>query len=387
MAVVTVDAPRVNARLDGWRYPLAIGVLSRLYTFIVLGVIGYTQRQPGQGLGTALLEPFGAWDGIWYRRIADFGYDPTVAHGNSVAFSPLFPLLDRVVHNWLSVGYIAAGIIISTTFFLIAMVLLYGLIERRSGQRIARTAVWLTAFFPMAYLFSSVYTESTYLLLTVATFVVLERGLLLAASGVGALAVMTRPTGIMLAPAMLLRIWKDGGRRVDWAFAWRALPVLLLPFVYVAFGAYLYLRTGDPFATQTAQATGWGRGINLMLVLALPIAAFDGLIIAARDYTRGFYLFDTAMAMTWCLLLIEGALRRRLPTEYLLYAALAVILPVFAGTYLALPRYGMGIFVVMWLAAIHVTSRPRLALALKVLLPISMIVIASVSIGTGLYVP
>ena len=32
-------------------------------------------------------------------------------------------------------------------------------------------------------------------------------------------------------------------------------------------------------------------------------------------------------------------------------------------------------------------SRPRLALALKVLLPISMIVIASVSIGTGLYVP
>jgi hypothetical protein len=93
------------------------------------------------------------------------------------------------------------------------------------------------------------------------------------------------------------------------------------------------------------------------------------------------------MAMTWCLLLIEGALRRRLPTEYLLYAALAVILPVFAGTYLALPRYGMGIFVVMWLAAIHVSSRPRLALTLKVVLPISMIVIATISIGTGLYVP
>ena len=387
MAAVAVDAPRVKARLEGWRYPLVIGVLSRIYTFIVLGFIGYTQREPGQGLGAALLEPFGAWDGIWYRRIADYGYDPTVAHGNSVAFSPLFPLLDRLVHNWLSIGYIAAGIVISTTFFLVAIVLLHGLIARRSSERIARTAVWLTAFFPMAYLFSSVYTESTYLLLTVATFVLLERGLLLAASGVGALAVMTRPTGIMLAPAMLLRIWRDGGRKIDRTLVRRALPVLLLPFVYLSFGAYLYYRTGDPFATQTAQATGWGRGINLMLVLALPIAVFDGLILAARDFTRGFYIFDTAMAMTWCLLLIEGALRRRLPTEYLLYGALAVILPVFAGTYLALPRYGMGIFVVMWLAAIQVSSRPRLALTLKVVLPISMIVMATISISTGLYVP
>ena len=387
MAAVAVEAPRTRARLDGWRYPLAIGVLSRVFTFVVVGAIGLTRREDGTSVLDALLDPFGKWDGIWYQRIADYGYDPTVAHGNGVAFSPLYPLMVREVANTLSITYVAAGVLISTVCFLIAIVLLHGLIARRSGERVARTAVWLTAFFPVAYLFSSVYTESLYLLLTVLAFVLIERGWVLGSSVVGALTVLARPQGILLTPALAVRIWKDEGRRPSWGMALRMLPLLLMPLAYVAFGAYLYYRTGDPFATQTAQATGWGRGINVLLVLGLPIAILHGLYVGTHDISRFLYVVDTAFAMTWGLLLLEGLIRKRLPAEYLLYGWLAVLLPVLAGTYLALPRYGMGIFVVMWLAAFHVAGRPRLGLGLKIAMPLALIATAIISLGFEHYTP
>jgi hypothetical protein len=203
----------------------------------------------------------------------------------------------------------------------------------------------------------------------------------------GALTVLARPQGILLTPALALRIWKDEGRHPSWRMALRMLPLLLLPLAYVAFGAYLYYRTGNPFATQTAQAAGWGRGINVLLVLGLPIAVLNGLYVGLHDTSRFMYIVDTAFAMTWALLLLEGLIRKRLPGEYLLYGSLAVILPVLAGTYLALPRYGMGIFVVMWLAAIHVATRPRLSRGLKIALPLALIATAVISVGFERYTP
>ena len=387
MTAVAVDAPRVKARLDGWRYPLAVGLLSRVLSVIVLTSIGVVRRADGASVVDAMLDPFGKWDGIWYQRIADYGYDPTVAHGNGVAFSPLYPLMVREVASALSVTYLAAGVLISTGCFLVALVLLHGLITRRSGERVARTAVWLTAFFPVAYLFSSVYTESLYLLLTVLAFVLLERGWIVGSSVVGAFTVLARPTGILLTPSLAVRVWKDEGRTPSWRMAVRMLPILLLPVAYLAFSAYLYYRTGNPFATQTAQAAGWGRGINVLLVLGLPIAILNGLYVGTHDTSHFMYIVDTAFAMTWGLLLIEGLIRKRLPAEYLLYGWLAVLLPVLAGTYLALPRYGMGIFVVMWLAAFHVASRPRLGRGLKIAMPLALIATAVISLGFERYTP
>ena len=63
-------------------------------------------------IGDAALDPFGRWDGIWYQRIADYGYDPTVAHGNGVAFSPLYPMLVRETAYLLGSSYLVAGMLV-----------------------------------------------------------------------------------------------------------------------------------------------------------------------------------------------------------------------------------------------------------------------------------
>ena len=83
-------------------------------------------------------------------------------------------------------------------------------------------------------------------------------------------------------------------------------------------------------------------------------------------------LIDAGVAMIATWLLLHAAYRRLVPTEYLLAAAGALILPALAGTYLAFPRYGMTVFVLAWLLALH-ASRRRLDLGLRIALPVSMV--------------
>lgn len=379
-------AEPTRGRLDGLRYPIVVALVSRAFTFVLVAIVGLVTAEPGTGRLQAMVAPFGMWDGVWYRRLAEFGYDPTLAHGNGAAFFPLYPSLLRAIEWAAPVGGIVAGVVLSTTLFLVAIPLLYRLTERRFGEAIARRSIWYIAFFPTAFAFSAVYTESLFLLTTVAAFALLEAGRIARASVAGMLATLTRPTGIMLAPAFAFRLWKDNGRRIDRRLLVRLSPLALLPLAYIGFGVYLYLRTGDPLATQSAQRDGWGRGADLLLVLGLPIAVFHGLARFVADPTRATYVWDTLCAMAWTLLLLEGALRRRVPGEYLLYAALAVLLPALAGSYLAFPRYGMGVFVLFWLIAIHARRR-WLDRTLKIAFPIGMVVFVILTYGAETYTP
>ena len=64
---------------------------------------GWTQPRPaGQRvrLFHALFRSLGDWDATWYRWIAEHGYDPSIGHGNTAAFFPLYPLAWRPL-TWL----------------------------------------------------------------------------------------------------------------------------------------------------------------------------------------------------------------------------------------------------------------------------------------------
>src|ERR1051325_4383931 len=85
---------RVKATLRRYRYPLAVWGLSRIGVYLVLAMQGWTSRRP-QGSGAsfdAFLRSLGDWDAAWYRWIAVHGYDPSIGHGNTAAFFPLYPL-------------------------------------------------------------------------------------------------------------------------------------------------------------------------------------------------------------------------------------------------------------------------------------------------------
>ena len=78
--------------------------------------------------------------------------------------------------------------------------LLYRLTLDRLGEDVARHTVLFLAVAPTSLFFGAVYSESLFLLLTVATFLAAERGRFWQAGAVGGLALLTRSAGVALVP-------------------------------------------------------------------------------------------------------------------------------------------------------------------------------------------
>ena len=108
--------------------------------------------------------------------------------------------------------YVTAGIAVSLAAALGGFVLLYRLAESRLGAEGARRAVLYLALFPMTFFLQAVYSEALFLLFTVAAFLAAERGRFLGAGALTGLALLTRPAGFALLPALALLAWRSPRR-------------------------------------------------------------------------------------------------------------------------------------------------------------------------------
>ncbi len=123
---------------------------------------------------------------------------------SEAAFYPLYPALVAVVGRVLGGHFVLGGILVSLLAALGAFVLLERLAEERFGGSGARRALLYLALFPTAFFLQAVYSESLFLVLCLAAFVLAERGRFAYAGIVVGLAILTRPTGIVLLPALAL---------------------------------------------------------------------------------------------------------------------------------------------------------------------------------------
>ena len=143
--------------------------------------------------------------------------------------------------------------------------------QRASRGRLLRAAV--------AFVFSTVYTESLFLLLVVRHVPAARAPAHRPACVVAALAVADAARRHRCSlPAIAWRMWDDNGRRFDRALARRAVPLLLLP----AGRTRASRRTsggapGCRARRSSRQERGWGRQAEPLLVLALPLAIVHGL--------------------------------------------------------------------------------------------------------------
>src|SRR6266550_4351130 len=168
------------------------------------------------------------WDTLHYVEIAHNGYTML---SNTVYF-PLFPLLMHSVGFLLggsTIADYAAGLIIANSCFYGVLVLFYLLVSKDFGHAIAKYTLIYLAFAPYALFFFIAYTESLFLLLTLAVFLFLHHGKPLdwwLAGLCGFLGALTRPTGIILiVPFLVLFIQRFGirtgaipkGHTVNWA--------------------------------------------------------------------------------------------------------------------------------------------------------------------------
>jgi hypothetical protein len=195
----------------------------------------------------------GGWDTQWYLDIAQRGYNWKRAVGTSpTAFFPLYPMLIRagvlVAHR----SYIGTALIVSNACFFGALVYLWRLVAWEVGETVAARTTLYIAVFPTALFFFAGYTESLFLLLTVASFYHLRRHEWIVAGSFGGLASATRVTGVLL----MLPFIYEYARSRDFA-SWKPdrglLGLILVPAGLVAFMAYLAATVGDAWAFTHSQ--------------------------------------------------------------------------------------------------------------------------------------
>jgi hypothetical protein len=317
----------------------------------------------------AVTDVWARWDSVWFLGIAEHGY----ARAGSAAFYPLYPGAVGLVGRVLFGHYVLAGIIVSLAAAFGAFLLLYRIGEARLGADGARRAVLYLAVFPFALFLQAVYSESLYLLLTLAAFVLAERGRFVGAGVVTGLALLTRPTALALLPALGLLAWAHRDRLR--AFAGLALA----PVVFAAYPLYLWRANGDPWQFLEAQRR-WSRHLS-------PAGPFGGVWdglrsgwagveqLASGSHTHRYWTPVTntdpiraatlnleALAFLVLFVVLTVIAWRRFGAPYGLFAAVSLAIPLSVPSerwpLLSLPRFGLTIFP-LFLALAVIGGRPR----------------------------
>jgi hypothetical protein len=285
-------------------------------------------------------------------------------------------------------------------------------LSRDRARDVARLAVILTAFGPMAFFLSAVYSEALYLALSIGVFYAARRGRFAIACVLGALAAATRSAGLLLVlPVLILYLYGPREDRApDFARTARrdrlplrhggvlaglladlrsavapryrvrrdALWLALFPAGLLLFMGYLALGGGDALAPFHAQQD-WGRqfagpltglwdaasaafqGAHQLLSFQqhhvyFPVAAKDSPAIAASHNLVDFAFLLAAGAA------LAGVLRR-LPFAYFAYVlaalALALSYPIATEPLMSLPRFVLVLFPLTIAIACWLAERPR----------------------------
>jgi hypothetical protein len=298
------------------------------------------------------IDVWARWDSDWYLLIAQEGYAD--APSSTPAFFPLYPGLVAALGRLLAGHYVLAGVLVSLAACAVAFVLLHRLALERLGVEGARRAVLYLAIFPTALFLGAVYSESLYLALALGSFLLAERGRFLGAGALAGLAMLTRPVGIALLPALAVLAWRSSDRRRALLGVGAALPLAAI------YPVLLELWIGEPFAPLRAQEGIWERALSW----AGPLGGLWAGIAALGDAdpARTLALNVQQLAFTLLFLALAAIAWRRFGAPYALFAlgslAIPLSFPAERFPLLSMSRFGLVVFpLVLALAALGARKR------------------------------
>lgn len=325
-----------------------------------IGAFAVTNLPAAEMEGAAHLLDGGAALDMWYRQdsgfyatIATYGYDwlNERVPSDDMAFMPVYPLLVHLVSGitpegcalspYLSTCATIGGVIVSNIALFAAALVLFDIARRRFDKSTAYRAVILLMISPISVFFSAVYTESTFLFLSLLTFWLLEREKFWLALAVACIAAVTRSVGVALYPALLIYAWRsaeNGVSPLQQAKVWLKLAAAHLPIL--VFGGYILLMgltVGDPLAYFSMYGRTWGRETGIFFQAFFTY--FDGEPVSLLGWERSW--IDLIMSIGY---LILALLTLRKDRAWGLFALLAVYIPIASGTLVGMPRFGAVIF-------------------------------------------
>lgn len=344
------------SRGNAWAYTFLFFAIHKLITVgsSLLFVYSYIPLPTWIGyLEYSLIQNFMHWDAAWYVRIANEGY-----FGNqAAAFFPLYPYMIRGLNELSGLSYQVSGLLIANVAFLLALYLLIRLLAIDFSKQVTLRTLTLLIAFPTSFYFSAVYTESLFLFWTVGSFYFARNRNWWWVGIFGFFASLTRNTGILLILPIVYEYLAERN------FDWRRINSDILPIVLIPTGVFAYMllltnKIGDPWGFVHAQRY-WGRAF------AWPwTTIWNGLLDLFFKHrpslwSRINHTFDTLIGYWEVVLTALSAVKQewRIRGSYWLYAASAVVVPLFSPSipnsyFYSIPRFVIVLFPVFLIWAL-----------------------------------
>lgn len=281
--------------------------------------------------------PWANFDGVHYLSIAQKGYLQF-----QQAFFPFYP---HLIH-WLTRltgNYLFSGLLISHLALLVSLYLFYQLIRLDFEEKIAKKSILFLLFFPTAFYFGSVYTESLFLALILGSFYAARKKQWLLAGILGAFASTTRLVGIFLFPALLIEWWQERVKN-EKPRVKNLLPLFLIAAGLLFYMSYLKKTVGDPlFFIHVQPFFGAERSGDRLILLYQVFWRYFKMILTTRADVLYFAVW-TELLFSLLFLILSVFAYFRLRLSYFIFMTLAYITPTFTGTFSSMPRYVLVLF-------------------------------------------
>jgi len=266
--------------LVSWKRPFFVGFLGylglRLWSTVVLLLLNFfpptvipsdvavqntlINLEKSCLFSRLFLAPWYRWDSVYYLELAQDGYSRPFL----TVWPPLYSWLIRIV-SLTGIEPMVSGIIVSNLCAILTLALLYRVSEEVS-EGTGSSAVNFLVLFPTAFFLVAVYSESLYLVFTIASLWMAHQKRSMWAGLWAVLAVMTRLQGVILAVPLLyegfvqyskIQAGLDQKSRIL-SIVKSCLPALSPIITAGVYVAYIRFGIGMPWPWQTL-ASAWGQ--------------------------------------------------------------------------------------------------------------------------------
>jgi len=349
--------------------------------------LGYKDRYLGGGLSNYTVAPnvysWANFDGEHYLSIAIIGYK-----GLEQAFFPVYPLLVAFLAHPFFYDFYSAllystliGILISNLSLLLALVILFDLLRIDYSKRISFLTLVLILVFPTSFFLGAVYSESIFLLISVASFYSARKGHWLIASLLGALASATRIFGILLLPAFILEAIQQKAPLRNWFW------IMLIPLGLLSYMYYQWISVGDPFAFYHLQKIVGEQHQSGVTTLPQVYFRYTKMLLSVDP---GNPIFQTIaleffVGVLFFALPIYGYFQK-MRWSYIFFALTGFLAPTIQGSFSSVPRYVIVFFPSFLALAIWLDSKSKLIKGTIILLSILGLLVESILFLRGYWV-
>ena len=363
--------PAAQGLQPGWKIFL-LGAGSRV-GLLLAGMAAAMLLSDGALTWEGAFQQLQRWDAAHYIRLIEEGYQGYTENGQHLflVFFPGYVWAARLLRLVIP-STALAGTALSCLCYGGACCYLYRLAGEAYNSRVARDALLYMSLFPFSFFSGLVMTEGLFLLATTGACWYAWRGKWLAFGLFGALAALTRMTGLLVIAVGVIRlleayrpleppVGKSLGR--CWKPLLLRLPLTLLP----AAGTLLYLLLnlwvdGDPFAFASHQEH-WHQGYLWISQVVEYIGRYLGDNLGS---SFGWAVWAPALALfvVGLALLYWAALRRGHPAGLLAYGFCFFVATYSLSWLLSAGRYLSTCFVLFLFLAKLTQRRPALRAAL-----------------------